>query len=99
MRLQGFTYVRPTGFEPATFRVGAHKENACTLNWSGDDNYIDGGKLYPTSVKILFYHGYSQAVPDALIVYFLTRGICFIQKVLAKTFIKTICGNYSPISI
>ena len=31
-KIPGDFHVRPTGFEPATFRVGAHKENECALN-------------------------------------------------------------------
>ncbi len=35
LRLQGFTYVRPTGFEPATFRGGALRESECLYNYLG----------------------------------------------------------------
>ena len=30
-KIPGDFHVRPTGFEPATFRVGVDQENTCTL--------------------------------------------------------------------
>ena len=46
-RFRGFFVVRPTGFEPATFRVGAHKENVCAFVGCG--NELNDADCFPVT--------------------------------------------------
>ena len=46
-KIPGEFHVRPTGFEPATFRVGAHKENICAFVGCG--NELNDADCFPVT--------------------------------------------------